>query len=1237
VTTPVLYGSQRPRFWTCPPRHTSPVEGCRTCALISGDYEPGTGCGDAQALDVLAWARDAAGYEPDPWQEWVLTNALGTEPDSTWAASDVGLIVSRQNGKGCQSLDTPVYTRAGWKTFATILPGDEVVGSDGKFTRVLSRTPVFNDRDCYEVEFSDGAVYTVDAGHLWHARHKDRRTWQDVRTDELAQNVGGPRPDNGRNEFNWRVRCDAVPDLAEAVLPVDPYLLGFWLGDGTHKAAQVTVGEEDTAWVAERLYAAGARPANWGRADGPLQPEAKDGTAYTLRFRLDADMRDGFESRLKRLGVWGNKHIPEVYLTASRVQRQLLLAGLMDSDGSITRNNATPQCEFTTSFPAIADGFHRLARSLGIRVKPAWRVTSRRDNCRFLWTPSFNPFELPRKTERWRPPVSNRHELMSVVRVTPVSSVPVRCISVQAADGVYLTGHLFTPTHNTVLEIRELGGLFVLGEELIIHTSHEFKDLDTETLILTANRGWTTMGDLVTGDQVYAPDGTPTRLIAHPWLYSSTCYRVTFADGQEITAGAGHLWDVTEAWLYNGKTERKVVTTQQMLDAGLVHTSKNPHGGRFRHGYRWRVDLPKPFTAPDQELLVDPWLLGMWLGDGTSSTGALSVGQEDLSYVTNRLADLGEVYRLRQDLRTGVWTVRVEGLTVKLRVLGVLNDKNVPGEYLTASVKQRRELLAGIMDSDGTVSAHQLAVTMIDESMMQQVLQLVRSLGYRATLRKFRASLKGVDAGPMYRVQFAPNGISPFGLPRKTTKIVQLRTSRSAYNAVVSIEPVETRPTRCITVEHPSGCYLVGTGFTVTHNTSAEHFRRVKAVFDDHSALRKRVKRIAGSHGEEAIELFPQPTLIFGPGRKQITRRVAGRLRFLARSKGSGRGFSCDCLVYDEAMILSEDQVAASLPTMSARANPQIWYAGSAGNEDSFQFAAVRQRIVRNSKDLFGAEWSIDPHNDACPRDELTGRETNYFITCTKHDDRDDPRSWAKANPGYGYRISEKFTRNTEMANMPPQKFDMERLAVGKWPQPEAPWAVISEIAWNKLAVSQESAGFPVQPIVFALDIDEDGRSATISAAWDHPGSKRVVLEIPKGCSRQGTDWVLEKADQLYKKRQPIGIAIPKSGPAAALIPGGTKLWRERCIAVGTAEEAAAFAWLLQQVRNDNLWHFGREGAPTLWHAVATAATRVVGDGGKAWSRRDSESDITPVTSATLAAYVLDKYRRSYDLMDSVA
>jgi hypothetical protein len=149
VTTPVLYGSQRPRFWTCPPRHTGPVEGCRTCALISGDYEPGTGCGDAQALDVLAWARDAAGYEPDPWQEWVLTNALGTEPDSTWAASDVGLIVSRQNGKGDFDVNEPLYTvNRGWQTHGTVQAGDSVIGGDGRPVRVDHVSPVYRMRDC---------------------------------------------------------------------------------------------------------------------------------------------------------------------------------------------------------------------------------------------------------------------------------------------------------------------------------------------------------------------------------------------------------------------------------------------------------------------------------------------------------------------------------------------------------------------------------------------------------------------------------------------------------------------------------------------------------------------------------------------------------------------------------------------------------------------------------------------------------------------------------------------------------------------------------------------------------------------------------------------------------------------------------------------------------------------------------------------------------------------------------
>jgi hypothetical protein len=421
--------------------------------------------------------------------------------------------------------------------------------------------------------------------------------------------------------------------------------------------------------------------------------------------------------------------------------------------------------------------------------------------------------------------------------------------------------------------------------------------------------------------------------------------------------------------------------------------------------------------------------------------------------------------------------------------------------------------------------------------------------------------------------------------------------------------------------------------------TSSEHFRRIQGTIENNPALRKRIKSISTSHGQEGIELRPEPTLIFGAGSKQVYKKLAPRLQFLARSRASGRGFSCDCLVYDEAMILSDEMVGASMPTMAARANPQIWYTASAGLRDSVQLGTVRRRIVKDARNLFGAEWSILPHNDSCPRDEFRGRESNDFIVCDKHDDRDDPRSVAKANPALGYRISLEFTE-MERAGMPPREHDRERLGVGEWPAEDEAWEVISQEAWAKM--TNPEPGAPLMPIAFAADIAEDGASATISAAWEKPvtGEKRpyrTVIEIPQGCSRQGSAWVLERLKELDAQWRPRAIGLPKNGPGAALLQDGIKLWPDRVIALGSAEEAAAFAWFVQQVRDEAFWHFGKEQAPTLWHAVGRATTRVVGDGGKAWSRRDSESDITPITSATAAAYVLNKMRRSYDPLKSVA
>lgn len=416
------------------------------------------------ALEVCRLAH----LDLDPWQEFTLTSSLGERADGKWSAYEVAEVVSRQNGKGPHALDTPILTTDGWTTFASIRSGQHVYGADGRPTRVIAVSDVFPHERCYKVGFTDGAEYVVGAGHLWHVKRKDSGGWRAVATETLARSVGGRRQDNGRVEYNWRVRCDAVPQTPSADLPLDPYVFGLWLGDGNSIGAVITVGEQDLAFAREQLLAAGYTITREYQGNDEWRP-------WHLAFALGQPWsRDGFLPRLRKLGVYGNKHIPDIYLTASPAQRLELLRGLMDTDGSVASTNRSPQVEFSSSCEPLARDFQRLARSLGIRVSAKCRTTTHKDNWRFLWTPTVNPFRMPRKAQHFQAPVSRRHEVMSVTSVEPVPTVPTRCIQVANADGVYLVGQHFTPTHNSILEGRELTGLFAIDEErLIIHSAHE--------------------------------------------------------------------------------------------------------------------------------------------------------------------------------------------------------------------------------------------------------------------------------------------------------------------------------------------------------------------------------------------------------------------------------------------------------------------------------------------------------------------------------------------------------------------------------------------------------------------------------------------------------------------------------------------------------------------------------------------------------------------------------------------
>lgn len=351
-----------------------------------------------------------------------------------------------------------------------------------------------------------------------------------------------------------------------------------------------------------------------------------------------------------------------------------------------------------------------------------------------------------------------------------------------------------------------MDGAMVRGE------AFELKALDCATPILTRD-GWSTMGSLVDGDEVYAPDGQLTKVIgAHPIRYGRPCYRLDFRDGQSVVADAEHLWEVEEVSA-GCRKQTRTLTTQQLVDSGV----------RGRNRFRFSVPVTGALQREDVALPIDPWVLGAWLGDGHSSEPSLTVGAVDLDYVLSRLDQAGVKYRITEDKRTNGWVNRVYMYDLRGHMvrLGVLNDKHIPDSYMLASESQRRSLLAGLMDTDGTMGPHQASIGMVKPVLMRQVLQLVRSLGYRATLRNGMAKLNGRETSELFTVKFSAGyPISPFGMPRKSDLFGSaFKSGRTLRNAITSIEPVESRPTRCITVAHESSLYAVGEGFVPTHNT----------------------------------------------------------------------------------------------------------------------------------------------------------------------------------------------------------------------------------------------------------------------------------------------------------------------------------------------------------------------------------------------------------------------------------
>jgi phage terminase large subunit GpA-like protein len=330
--------------------------------------------------------------------------------------------------------------------------------------------------------------------------------------------------------------------------------------------------------------------------------------------------------------------------------------------------------------------------------------------------------------------------------------------------------------------------------------------------------GWATMGDVEAGDLLIGANGDPTEVLATSEVqYERNCFRVVFDDGTEIVADEDHLWSVRDRLAENWKT----LTTGAMLSEGL----KMPSG----KSYRYRIPNAGPITGYRHCEEIPPYVLGVFLGDGSKSSGFIAVGDEDKDNMIFNLTQIGcgvSVYSDPTGERCDALRVVLpsgEKLGVYARRTRQDRKKHIPEAYLWGSKEDRMALLQGLMDTDGTSGTkRRVEFYQTDRVLTKQVLQLVRSLGFKPRV-SVKPVPKGSGCSESYRIAFcARDGEKLFRIERKQSRIDFTsvgRPAQSGQRSIVAIEPVPSVPVKCVAVDAEDHLYLAGEGMVPTHNT----------------------------------------------------------------------------------------------------------------------------------------------------------------------------------------------------------------------------------------------------------------------------------------------------------------------------------------------------------------------------------------------------------------------------------
>lgn len=319
----------------------------------------------------------------------------------------------------------------------------------------------------------------------------------------------------------------------------------------------------------------------------------------------------------------------------------------------------------------------------------------------------------------------------------------------------------------------------------------DYKGLPLGTMLPTPT-GWTTMAEIAVGDQLVDREGHPCTVSGKSKVKELPCYRITFDDTSIVVCDEEHRWTLADG---------SVKEVRQLAVGDFIPTAE-------------------PLELPEQDLLLDPYVLGIWLADGKHTSGEISKPDRGIwEEIERRGFKLSHDYNGDKAERCRTHTVL--GLRTALNALDLLGDKQIPQQYLRGSYQQRLDLLHGLFDGDGSANHTRkqavLNTTRLDFA--EQVKELLLSLGQRPLISPYKAHGFGKDVRA-YVVSFRPRNLNPFLLKRKADKV--LRTwgiGESWRRRVQQVELVPTVRTQCVMVDSPDHTFLCTENFIPTHNT----------------------------------------------------------------------------------------------------------------------------------------------------------------------------------------------------------------------------------------------------------------------------------------------------------------------------------------------------------------------------------------------------------------------------------